>query len=92
MSMTWKGVHPTTKKFRFTASQLEGMPTLSQGHMEDLKISEEGVDANGEKWWQKTWLSRMTKEDGMPYDNRVVVERSDSTTNWKYVVVDEYPG
>ena len=92
MTMTWKGVHPTTKKFRFTAAQLEAMPTLSQGHMEDLKISEEGVDANGEKWWQKTWLSRMTAEDGMPYDNQITVERSDSTTNWKYVTIDTYPG
>ena len=47
------------KLFRFTKAELEGMPTLSQGHFENLKAEGE-VDGIPTRWW----LTRMTVEDG----------------------------
>ena len=48
-----------------TLAELEEMPTIESGYTDDLK-------------WQsdtrKVWLSRMTKEDGLPWDNMVTVE------------------
>lgn len=63
---------------KFSLAELEIMPTLSQGHMDDLKY-DDGV--------YKVWLSRMTKEDGMPYDNQVTVEKY---VNFKWVVHKTY--
>lgn len=45
---------------------LESLPTLSQGQADDLKIKTKDT---------RVWLSRMTKEDEMPYDNQVTVEK-----------------
>lgn len=48
-----------------TLSELESLPTLSQGQADDLKID----DGN-----TRVWLSRMSVEDGMPYNNQVFIE------------------
>ena len=48
-----------------TLSELESLPTLSQGQADDLKID----DGN-----TRVWLSRMSIEDGMPYNNQVSIE------------------
>lgn len=57
----------------FSLTELLALPTISSGHFDDLKI-EKGVT--------RVWLSRMTKEDGMPYNNQVTVERL-VNGNWK---------
>lgn len=50
----------------YTLAELEALPTLSQGHTDDLKIETENT---------RVWLSRMTVEDGEPYNNKVTVEK-----------------
>lgn len=50
---------------RYTADELEEMPTLSVGQADDLK-----VDTGTER----VWLSRCTVKDGEPYDRKVTVE------------------
>lgn len=74
----------------YTLAELSALPTLSQGHTDDLKIETKGV---------RVWLSRMTVEDGMPYDNQVTVEklycaaassRKPSTTGTRWVTAEEY--
>lgn len=44
---------------------LSNLPTLEQGHTDDLKYQNKMF---------KVWLSRMTVEDGMKYNNAVTVE------------------
>ncbi len=51
---------------RFSLAELEAMPTISSGHMDDLKHDDAG--------W-RVWISRMTVDDGADYDNMVTVER-----------------
>ena len=53
------------RKGAFTLAQLEALPTINEGHTSDLKWDTGRT---------RVWLSRMTKEDGMPYDNQVTVE------------------
>jgi hypothetical protein len=53
-------------KKRYTLKELEALPTLSQGQTDDLKV---------ESPTQRVWLSRMTIEDGEPYNNKVTVEK-----------------
>lgn len=50
---------------KYTLSQLETLPTIRQGHTDDLKIETPTL---------RVWLSRLTVEDGMPYNNQVTVE------------------
>ncbi len=70
---------------RYTLSELQALPTLSTGHMEDLKVF---IPRNLPGSHSiKVWLSRMTKEDGMPYDNEVIVEKFDGTC-WR--ILDTY--
>jgi hypothetical protein len=57
----------------YTLAELENLPTISQGQMDDLKIQTKYI---------RVWLSRMTKDDGMPYDNQVTIERLNSSYNW----------
>lgn len=57
----------------YTLAELENLPTLAQGQADDLKIKTKYI---------QVWLSRMTKEDGMPYDNQVTIERLNSSYNW----------
>lgn len=62
----------------YTKKHLEGLPTLSQGQTDNLKI---------ERPAYRVWLSRMTVADGMEYDNQVTIERY-VKNNWK--VTDTY--
>ncbi len=50
----------------YTLAELEALPTLSQGHTDDLKVETENT---------RVWLSRMTVEDGEPYNNKVTIEK-----------------
>lgn len=42
------------------------MPTIKQGHTDDLKV---------DTGTMRIWLSRMTIDDGMPYNNQVTIEQ-----------------
>jgi len=64
---------------KYTLRELQAMETISQGHTDDLKIKTEDT---------KVWLSRMTIEDGMPYNNMVTVEK---LVDGRWVKVEEYP-
>lgn len=50
---------------KYTLKQLETLPTLHSGHFDNLKIETKDT---------RVWLSRMTIEDGMEYNNQVTVE------------------
>ncbi len=55
------------------------LPTLSQGHMEDLKLEWCFTDSNplgrlDDSSHYRVWVSRMTKEDGAAIDHAVTVE------------------
>jgi hypothetical protein len=50
---------------KYSARQLRKLPTISQGQFSNLKIDD------GK---HRIWLSRMTKADGMPYNNAIEVE------------------
>ena len=65
---------------KFTAKELEAMPTLNSGHFDDLK-----VDGNN----TRIWLSRCGIVDGAKFDNLVVVE---SFKNGYWIVTEEYQG
>jgi hypothetical protein len=54
-----------TPETRHTLAQLRALPTLSQGHFDNLKVEADGI---------RVWLSRCTMADGEPYDNKVTVE------------------
>lgn len=72
------------RKGAFSLAQLEALPTINEGHTSDLKWD------TGQT---RVWLSRMTKEDGQPYDNQVIVETRQSATSksplWKTIL--KYP-
>ena len=65
---------------RYTSKQLKEMPTLEQGHYDNLKIKTETT---------KVWLSRMTVGDGQPYDNEITVEE---LINGIWTVTRQYEG
>jgi hypothetical protein len=65
---------------QYTLAELLAKPTIEQGHTDDLKVFMLGRQT-------KVWLSRLTVEDGMPYDNMVTIERFDGT---RWVTVDTY--
>ena len=52
---------------KYTLAELNALPTLSVGQDADLKI---------ETNTRRVWLFRMTKADGMPYDNQVTIEQA----------------
>ena len=57
------------------------MPTLTQGQTDDLKVH--NWKSRGRQL--RVWLSRMTVEDGMPYNNQVTVEQylpGNGKKNW----------
>lgn len=64
----------------YTLKQLQARKTIAQGQADDLKI---------ETAQHRVWLSRMTIEDGMPYNNQVTVERF-NTVSGNWLTVDEY--
>jgi hypothetical protein len=53
------------KSYQWRLKDISKFKTISQGQTDDLKVESEGM---------KVWLSRMTKEDGMPYNNQITVE------------------
>lgn len=53
-------------KIHYTLAELEDMPTLSLGQTDDLKAENEDT---------RIWLSRLSTEDGEPYNNKVTIER-----------------
>lgn len=57
----------------YSLAELEAMPTLHQGQTDDLKFDNQSV---------KVWLSRLTIEDGMPYNNQVTIEMYDDKGAW----------
>jgi hypothetical protein len=63
---------------RFSLTDLITMPTLEQGHFDNLKVQTET---------KKVWLSRMTVADGMPYDNQVTVEK---LVDGNWIVKEQY--
>lgn len=50
----------------YTLKQIEALPTIKQGHTDDLKIETKDM---------RIWLSRLTKEDGIAFDNQVTIEK-----------------
>jgi hypothetical protein len=68
------------KMRKYTLRELQAMETISQGHTDDLKIKSEDI---------KVWLSRMTIEDGMPYNNMVTIEKLTNDGRWE--IIEEYP-
>ncbi len=60
----------------YTLKELEELKTISQGQADDLKIE----DGN-----MRVCLSRMTIEDGMPYNNQVTVEKLDENGSWNTI-------
>lgn len=60
---------------RYTLAELQALPTLSAGHFDNVKIDSNGLRVS---------LSRMTHEDGAPYDNQVTIERK-TPAGWKEV-------
>lgn len=65
---------------RYTAAELERKRTLSTGQCDDLKID------TGKR---RVWLSRCTRADGEPYNDKVTVEK---LVNGRWVTDEEYPG
>lgn len=65
---------------RYTADELRDLPTLAQGQADDLKVHDGHI---------KVWLSRMTVEDGMPYNDQITVEH---LIGGRWITVDEYAG
>ena len=66
-------------KTNYTLKELEGLKTIMQGQADDLKIEDGNI---------RVWLSRMTIEDGMPYNNQVTVEKLDENGSWN--TIEEY--
>ena len=63
---------------RYTLSELEVMPTIDQGHFDNLKIQTPT---------HRVWLSRCGVADGMPHDHGVTVEQLQAG---RWVKIDEY--
>jgi|WetSurMetagenome_2_1015567.scaffolds.fasta_scaffold59843_7 hypothetical protein len=70
---------------RYKLEELKALPVLSQGQTDNLHI--EGEDEQGKF---RVWLSRMTMEDGMPYNNQVTIERYNESTGYTWKTVEEY--
>lgn len=63
---------------RYTLEEIEAMPTIRQSQTDDLKV---------ETFNTRTWVSRLTVEDGFPYDNQVTEE---ALVGGNWITVDEY--
>ena len=64
----------------YAADYLDNLPTLCEGHMDDLKVDTGDM---------RVWLSRMTIADGAPFNNGVTIER---LIDGRWVEVDCYAG
>ena len=65
---------------KYTANELEKLPTISQGQFDNLKIETEDT---------RVWLSRMTIDDGMPYNNAITIEKLEEG---RWIIIEEYAG
>lgn len=65
---------------RLSTEQLVSMDSIQNGHNADLKIDDGQV---------RVWLSRLSKEDGDPFDNTVYIERY---SEGKWVLSEYYDG
>ena len=65
---------------KYTLRELQQLETISQGQTDNLKIKTEKT---------KVWLSRMTVEDGMTYNNMVTIEKLTKDGRWE--IIEEYP-
>lgn len=65
---------------RYTATELNAMPTLCASQADDLKVD------TGNK---RVWLARVGVEDGAQYDDMVSVE---TLRDGRWVETDCYPG
>jgi hypothetical protein len=65
---------------RYTAKELRELPTLSEGHFDNLKIDTGKI---------RVWLCRCGVADGLPYDNMITVEKLRAG---RWVKWDEYEG
>lgn len=70
---------------KFKTKDLKELPTIKQGHFDDIKI----ISNDGEGKYRVS-LSRMTKEDGEIADNMIHIERYSPHCGW--YLVDSYPG
>lgn len=61
--ITWVNVSPNMKIP--SLKKLLAMPTLAIGQTDDLKIDEGSI---------RIWVSRLTVEDGMPYNHQLTIE------------------
>ena len=66
---------------RFSKSQIESMPTVSEGHTDDLKL---------DLGYTRVWVSRLTTEDGVLYDNEVTTEQYLKGERWFWKPIDTY--
>lgn len=53
-------------KHEYTLKEIESMPTISQSQFDDLKYEDSNT---------RVWLSRMSIEDGQPYNNQITIEK-----------------
>ena len=60
--------------YLYTFDELEELPTLSEGYVDNMKIDEGDV-----RWW----LSRCGIFDGEPYENTVTVEALTADGQWR---------
>jgi hypothetical protein len=63
---------------RFSLRDLCTLPTIQVGHTDNLKIETQN---------KRIWISRMTVEDGMPYNNQVTVEK---LNNGEWTILEQY--
>ena len=65
---------------RLTKEDIEAMPTINSGHMDELLY---------ESQYKRVWQSRMLKEDGDDMDNAIVIEYNNmAACRWE--TVDRY--
>lgn len=65
---------------KFTLGELSSLPTIMQSQFDDLKI---------QLPTKRVWLSRMTVEDGQPYNNMVTVEKLTSKYGIRPIIVQK---
>ena len=54
------------------------MPTIKSGHFDNLVYESET---------KRVWISRMTTQDGQPYDNQVTIEK---LIDGKWSITEQY--
>ena len=64
----------------YTLEQLIALPAITVGQADDLKIDLPR---------SRVWVSRMTVEDGMPYDHQITLEK---LIRGRWVTMHEYNG